>query len=169
MRMRYRLNLRKLANREVSHRYDRRIGTKERGRLRAVDWVVLILLFLLIKVQPIPDTVPYSEWISLLAAFVILCVLLFVKFRRQAPRTCWRNATLATVTWASIMTVVPLLLYMFDELPLQLTMQVVVASSLLWIASLGCYLRLRFIRRRSRQEIARMRLRAKRQKRELYR
>ena len=125
-----------------------------------------MIVFLILK--PIPESIPYSEWIGLVVALVAMFILFVVKFRRQAPRTCWRNATWATGMWASMMTIMPLLLYLFDEFPLEMTLQVVVASSVLWLACLGCYLRLRYIRRRSEEEIIRMRLREKRRRKMEY-
>jgi hypothetical protein len=66
--------------------------------------------------------------------------------------------------WALMMTVVPLLLYWLEEFPLDLTWQIIAASSVLWFAALGCYLRLRYIRRRSQEIVLRLRLERKRRK-----
>jgi hypothetical protein len=66
--------------------------------------------------------------------------------------------------WASVISVAPLLLYWLDEFPLDLTQQIIAASSVLWLAALGCYLRLRYIRRRSQEIVLRLRLERKRRK-----
>lgn len=163
--MKNRFSLFKYNYRDIERKANRRLGKRaDNSTMRLADWVIMTVLFVLIKLKPIPDSVPHAEWISLLVALFVLFVMLFVKFRRQAPRTCWRNATWATAMWASVMTVVPFILYWLDEFSLDLAWQIVAASSVLWIASLGCYLRLRYIRRRSQREIAMMRLRKKRRK-----
>lgn len=162
--MKNRVSFGKLSFREIARKSNRRLGKSDKdSAMGLVDWIILIVLFVLIKLKPIPESVPHAEWISLLVAFFILFVLLFVKFRRQAPRTCWRNATWSTAMWASVMTVVPILLYWLDEFTdIKTVYQVVAASSVLWVACLGCYLRLRYIRRRSQEIVMRLRMERKR-------
>ena len=163
--MKNRFSIWKFNYRDIERKSNRRLGKKEEDwKMGIGNWAVLIVPFVLIELKPIPDSVPYAEWISLLIALIVLFVVLFLRFRRQAPRTCWRNATWALAMWASVITVAPLLLYWFKEFPLDLTWQIIAASSVLWLATLGCYLRLRYIRRRSQEIVLRLRLERKRRK-----
>lgn len=168
--MKSRFNIWKFNYRDIERKANRRLGSKDSDddKLHIIDWLILAVLVVFLKLKPIPESIPYSEWISLAVALVAMFVLFIVKFRRQAPRTCWRNATWATGMWAVVITIAPFLLYLFDEFPLDMTIQIVVASSVLWVACLGCYLRLRYIRRRSEAEIIRMRLREKRRRKMEY-
>lgn len=160
-----RFNIWKFNYRNIEYKANRRLGKKDEDReMHVTDYLILLTLLVLIYVKPIPDSVPYADWICLFVALVIIFVLLFFKFRRQAPRTCWRNATWSTAMWALMMTVVPLLLYWLEEFPLDLTWQIIAASSVLWLVSLGCFLRLRYIRRRSQEIVLRLRLERKRRK-----
>lgn len=163
--MKNRFSIWKFNYRDIERKSNRRLGKKEDDwKMGVGDWIVLLVMFVLTKFQPIPDSVPHAEWISLLIALFVLFVVLFLKFRRQAPRTCWRNATWSLAMWASVLTVAPLLLYWLDEFSWDLTWQIIAASSLLWLAALGCYLRLRYIRRRSQETVLRLRLERKRRK-----
>ena len=160
-----RFNIWKFNYRNIEYKANRRLGKKdEDSEMSVTDYLILLTLLVLIYVRPIPDSVPYADWICLFVALVIIFVLLFFRFRRQAPRTCWRNATWSTAMWALMMTVVPLLLYWLEEFPLDMTLQIIVASSVLWFVSLGCFLRLCYIRRRSQEIVLRLRLERKRRK-----
>lgn len=164
--MKSRVSFGKLSFREIERKANRRLGKDpNEGKMKVADWLVMLVLFLLIKVDIIPESVPYGEWLGLSLAIVVLFVLFFFKFRRQAPRTCWRNTSWATAMWATITTIVPLALYWLDEITdVEVLCMALTLSAVLWLACLGSLLRLRYIRRRSRQEIAMMRLREKRRR-----
>jgi hypothetical protein len=99
-----------------------------------------------------------------------MLVGLAVGFYRKSPRSCWHKATYATGMLAMAWSVVPWIIYLVngENFSLNAAIEVSLGSLVLWAITLGCFLRLRYIRRRSREEIAMMRLREKRRRKAQY-
>lgn len=153
----------------VSQKMRRRLERSGKGnKLRMGDIFTGAAVLILVNFDIFPEGIPHAEWIQLFVAVVVLLVGLFLNFRRLAPRPCWSRAAMASGMWAAVMTLLPFLLYWLDEFDIQLAYQIAAASSVVWLVCLGSLLRLRYVRRRSRAEIAAMRLRAKRQRRLEY-
>lgn len=126
------------------------------------DVFIAASVLILFSFDIFPEGIPFPEWVLMLSALVTLIVGLILNYRRLAPRTCWSRAAWASGLWAAAMTILPFVLYWTDELPdIEMVYMVVAAASVIWLVCLACVLRLRYIRRRSRTEIALMRMRRK--------
>ncbi len=142
----------------------RRLRNRGGGnKIHLGDVFAAVAFILMLKIDLLTDYLPYAEWLQPIVAILLLAVGLYLSFRRLAPRTCWSRAAWASGLWAAAMTILPFVLYWTDELPdIEMVYMVVAAASVIWLVCLACVLRLRYIRRRSRTEIALMRMRRKR-------
>ena len=87
-----------------------------------------------------------------------------INLHRRPPRRYWTHFTIATAMIAGFWSAAPWILYSVDEICFELARNLSLLSLLMWLVSLGSFLRLRYIRRRSQREIALMRLRNKRRR-----
>lgn len=127
------------------------------------DVFIAASVLMLFSFDIFPEGIPFPEWVQMLAALVALIVGLILNYRRLAPRTCWSRAAWASGLWAAAMTILPFVLYWTGEIPeIEMAYMVVAVAVVVWFVCLGCVLRLRYVRRRSRTEIALMRMRRKR-------
>ena len=144
---------------------NRRLGkSPDEGKLKLADVVMFASTCLLFGVNYIPDSVQYNREIEILIAIGIFCIGIFLSYYRSAPRPCWTKASAATGVIAATWSILPWILYWMDEVDVEFAQNLTICSSIMWVISLGCFLRLRYIRRRSREEIAMMRLREKRRR-----
>ncbi len=143
----------------------RRLGkSPDDGKMTAGDWVIVVATLVLLNFDDIPESIPYNEEIAYIAGALLFFLGIFLKYRRLAPRPCWSRATWATMLVAAIWSGLPWILYASGDMTFEEAGYVSLCSIVMWIASLGCWLRLRYIRRRSRETIALMRMRANRRK-----
>lgn len=148
---------------------NRRLGkSPDEGKLKLADVVMFVSTCLLFGINYIPDSVPYNREIEILIAVGLFCIGLVLNHRRRAPRPCWAKASAATGTIAVVWSVLPWILFWADEVDVEFARNLTICSSIMWAIFLGCFLRLRYIRRRSREEIAMMRLREKRRRKAQY-
>jgi hypothetical protein len=107
----------------------------------------------------------------LIVTSLVVLLGFFLNLRRMAPRPCWGKAMWATGMIALLWSVLPwVLLYGGDieDMNPQLVLQLSLSSLFMWLVFGGCALRYRYIRRRSQQEIAFMRMRERRRKQIVY-
>lgn len=143
----------------------RRLGKDPNERkLTKADIIIALGVILLTNFDIIPSSVPYYKELEIILGAVIVLVGAAINLRRRPPRRCWTNATIGTAMLAGFWSLAPWILYAVDEISFELACNLSLLSAFMWLVSLGCFLRLRYIRRRSRQEIALMRLRNKRRK-----
>ena len=140
----------------------------DEGKLKLADIVMFIATCLLFGINYIPESVQYNREIEILIAIGIFCIGIFLASYRMAPRPCWAKASAATGTIAVVWSVLPWILLWADEVDVEFAQNLTICSSIMWVIFLGCFLRLRYIRRRSREEIAMMRLREKRRRKTQY-
>ena len=146
----------------------RRLGKKSPndGKVEFADILICISIFGLLKFDLLPESVPYHEHIMILASVAVAALGAFLKLRRLAPRPCWTKASWAAFMVALVCSALPWILYAIGEESMSMTLATHISlfSILLWLTFAGCFMRLRYIRRRSREEIAMMRLREKRRR-----
>ncbi len=150
----------------------RRLGkSPDEGRLRLSSVMITVAGVVLLSFDSIIEKIdlPYVEWLFSALCFAVFVLSIYLEFRRRAPRPCWEKATWASAAIALVWLLFPWALYWVGEIDdMALIRNLSIASVLMWIVCLGCYLRLRFVRRRSRAEIARMHLREKRRRKMEY-
>lgn len=143
----------------------RRLGKDPNERkLTKADIIIALGVILFANFDIIPSSVPYYRELEIILGAVIVLVGATINLHRRPPRRCWTNATIGTAMLAACWSIAPWILYAVDEISFELACNLSLLSAFMWLVSLGCFLRLRYIRRRSRQEIALMRLRNKRRK-----
>lgn len=148
---------------------NRRLGkSPDEGKLKLADVVMFASTCLLFGVNYIPDSVQYNREIEILIAVGLFGIGIFLASYRMAPRPCWAKASAATGTIAVVWSVLPWILHWADEMDVEIAQNLTICSSIMWLAFICCFLRLRYIRRRSREEIAMMRLREKRRRKAQY-
>ena len=148
---------------------NRRLGkSPDEGKLKLADIVMFIATCLLFGINYIPESVQYNREIEILIAIGIFCIGIFLASYRMAPRPCWTKASAATGTIAVVWSVLPWILLWADEVDVEFAQNMTICSAIMWLAFICCFLRLRYIRRRSREEIAMMRLREKRRRKAQY-
>ena len=143
----------------------RRLGKDPNERkLTKADIIIALGVILFANFDIIPSSVPYYRELEIILGAVIVLVGAAINLHRRPPRRCWTNATIGTAMLAALWSIAPWILYAIDEISFELARNLSLLSAFMWLVSLGCFLRLRYIRRRSRREIALMRLRNKRRK-----
>lgn len=150
----------------------RRLGkTPDEGKLQLGDIVICCSLLGLLNIDILPESVPYGESIMLIATSLVVLLGIFINLRRMAPRPCWGKAMWATGMIALFWSVLPWVLLGGDnvkDMTPQLALQLSLSSLFMWLVFGVCALRYRYIRRRSEQEIAFMRMRERRRKQIVY-
>ena len=148
---------------------NRRLGkSPDEGKLKLADVVMFASTCLLFGINYIPESVPYNREIEILIAIGLFCIGLVLTYRRMAPRPCWAKASTSTGVIAATWSILPWILYWADEIDATAARDISICSIIMWLIFLGCFLRLRYIRRRSREEIAMMHLREKRRRKAQY-
>ena len=170
--MKNRFSIYKHRYRLIESQAMRRLGKKspDDGKLEFADILICISIFGLLKLDLLPESVPYREHIMILASVAVAALGAFLKFRRLAPRPCWTKASWAAFMVALVCSALPWILYAIGEesMTLNLATQISLFSIVVWLVFVGCFMRLRYIRRRSREEIAMMHMRDKRRRKAQY-
>ena len=143
----------------------RRLGKDPNERkLTKGDILIAIGVLAFANFDIIPSSVPHYKELEIILAAIIVLVGSAINLHRRPPRRYWTHATYGTAMIAGFWSAAPWILYAVDDICFELARNISLLSSLMWLVSLGCFLRLRYIRRRSKQEIALMRLRNKRRR-----
>lgn len=127
------------------------------------EWIIVagVLLF---NFDIIPASIPYHEELRIIMLALFTLVGGFAIVRRKAPRRRWTNASWATGVFALVLTVSPWILYHIGELSRAEAIHINIIAGVAWLIFIACILRLRYIRRRSKQTIALLRMRQKRRR-----
>ena len=154
----------KLANRRLGKSPD------EGGKFGWSEFIIILATAAFANQDRLPETLPHRELVAAGIPTLILLVGLAVGYYRKPPRSCWHKATYATGLLATVWSVVPWILYLIngENFSLNAAIEVSLGSLVVWAITLGCYLRFRYIRRRSQQEIAMMRIRERRRRNTQY-
>lgn len=141
----------------------RRLGKDPNERkLTKGDIIIAIGVLVFANFDIVPSSVPNYKELEIILSAVIVLAGAAINLHRRPPRRYWTHFTIATAMIAGFWSAVPWILYAVDDICFELARNLSLLSSLMWLVSLGSFLRLRYIRRRSRQTIALMRLRRKR-------
>lgn len=141
----------------------RRLGKDPNERkLTKGDIIIAIGAIVFAKFDIVPSSVPNYKELEIILGAVIVLAGAAINLHRRPPRRYWTHFTIATAMIAGFWSAAPWILYAVDDICFELARNLSLLSSLMWLVSLGSFLRLRYIRRRSRQTIALMRLRRKR-------
>ena len=147
----------------------RRLGKDPNERkLTKGDIIIALGVILFANFDIIPSSVPYYQEIELILGAVIVLVGAAINLHRRPPRRCWTTATIGTAMLAGFWSVAPWILYAIGDICFELARNFSLLSAFMWLVAFGCFLRLRYIRRRSKQEIAMMHLRNKRRRKAEY-
>ena len=160
----------RLTFRDVEKSAKRRLGKNpNEGKLTAGNMLICGATIFLLNFDFLPETIPHRELITVIIAVAVMGLGLYLEYRRLAPRTRWRNAIYATGMIASAWSLLPWIFYFVGKAETRdVVLQLFIASFAMWVVYLGCVLRHKYIRRRSQQEIAMMRMRDKRRKLNVY-
>ena len=143
----------------------RRLGKDPNERkLTKGDIIIAVGVLIFANFDIIPSSVPYYKELEIILGAVIVLVGAAINLHRRPPRRYWTHFTIATSMIAGFRSAAPWILYAVDEICFELARNLSLLSLLMWLVSLGSFLRLRYIRRRSQREIALMRLRNKRRR-----
>ena len=141
----------------------RRLGKDPNERkLTKGDIIIAIGVLVFANFDIVPSSVPNYKELEIILGAVIVLAGAAINLHRRPPRRYWTHFTIATAMIAGFWSAAPWILYAVDDICFELARNLSQLSSLMWLVSLGSFLRLRYIRRRSRQTIALMRLRRKR-------
>ena len=159
----------RLTFRDIEKSANRRLGkSPDDGKLSLGSLIICGSTIALVKFDFLPESFPCRELLMVVIAVAIIGLGLYIEYHRLAPRTRWRKAMYATAMIASAWSLLPWIFYFMGEVAdKSVVLQLFIASFAMWLVCLGCVLRHRYIRRRSQQEIALMRMREKRRRREL--
>ena len=146
----------------------RRLGkSPDDGKMTVGTLIIIGATIALVNFDFLPENFPCRELIMVAVSVAVMGLGLYMEYRRLAPRTCWRKAMYATGMIASVWSPLPWILYFMGEATdKSVVLQLFIASFAMWLVCLGCVLRHRYIRRRSQQEIAMMRMRERRRRKE---
>lgn len=160
----------RLTFRDIEKSAKRRLGKNpNEGKVTLGHCIICGSTIFLMKFDFLPESVPCRELLTVVIAVAFMGLGLYLECRRLAPRTRWRNAIWATGMIASAWSLIPWILYFIGEAENRdVVLQIFIASIAMWLVCLGCVLRHRYIRRRSQQEIAMMRMRERRRKLNAY-
>ena len=154
----------------IEKKAKRRLGkSPDDGKMSVGTLIIVGATIALVNFDFLPAGFPCRELITVALSVAFMGLGLYLEYRRLAPRTCWRKAMYATGMIASVWSLLPWILYFMDEVAdKSVVLQLFIASFAMWLVCLGCVLRHRYIRRRSKQEIALMRMRKRRRKQIVY-
>ena len=161
----FRFNFWRLRYRAIESKAMRRLGKSpdEGGKFGWSEFIIILATAAFANQDRLPETLPHRELIAAGIPTLILLVGLAVGYYRKPPRPCWHKATYATGLLAFAWSATPWILHLVngDNFGLNVAVELSLCSLILWAITLGCALRLRYIRRRSMAEIALIRLRRK--------
>lgn len=127
------------------------------------EWI-LVAGVLLFNFDVIPESVPYHEELSYIVLAIFLLAGGCIILSKKTPRRCWTNASWATGMFALLLSVAPWILHHTGELSRAEAIHINIIAGVIWLIFVGCLLRLLYIRRRSKQTIALLRMRQKRRR-----
>lgn len=127
------------------------------------EWI-LVAGVLLFSFDIIPEGIPYRQELRTLLLTIFALTGAVVTLRRKTPRRRWTNASWATGMFAFALTVAPWILYSIGEWSTTEAININIIAGVIWLIFVGCLLRLLYIRRRSKQTIALLRMRQKRRR-----
>ena len=156
----------RLTFRDVEKSAKRRLGKNpNEGKLTAGNMLICGATIFLLNFDFLPVGFPCRELITVALSVAFMGLGLYLEYRRLAPRTRWRKAMYATGMIASAWSLLPWIFYFMGEVAdKSVVLQLFIASFVMWLVCLGCVLRHRYIRHRSQQEIALMRMRERRRR-----
>lgn len=127
------------------------------------EWIIVagVLLF---NFDVIPESVPYHEELSYIVLAIFLLAGGCIILSKKTPRRRWTNASWATGVFAFVLTVAPWILYSIGEFSTAEAINMNIIAGVIWLIFIACLLRLLYIRRRSKQTIALLRMRQKRRR-----
>ena len=127
------------------------------------EWIIVagVLLF---SFDIIPEGIPYRQELRTLLLTIFALISAVVTLRRKTPRRRWTNASWAAGVFAFVLTVAPWILYSIGEFSMAEAINMNIVAGVMWLIFVGCLLRLLYIRRRSKQTIALLRMRQKRRR-----
>lgn len=127
------------------------------------EWI-LVAGVLLFNFDVIPESVPYHEELSYIVLAIFLLAGGCIILSKKTPRRRWTNASWAAGVFALVLTVAPWILYSIGEFSTAEVINMNIVAGVIWLIFVGCLLRLLYIRRRSKQTIALLRMRQKRRR-----
>lgn len=170
VQMKSRYSIGRLNYRTIESLAKRRLGkSPDEGKLRIGDIIICAAVFILPNYGILPKDIPQRMEIQTCLAVAIMFVGIFLNLYRMAPRPCWTKATWSVGAIATVFSTLPWILYLAGEAELSLARNLSLCSIAAWVVFIGCFLRLRYIRRRSQRDIAMIRLREKRRRAQQYR
>lgn len=148
----------------------RRLSSRKEGFKITLPMIIeSIAVLLLFDMEDVAEAKPDYVLPMLFTCLTCIIVAGALHCRRKAPRSRWRTATVISFAIAVLLLLVPWLPFERAAINDMVFLRYfLIAAAAMLLISLGCFLRLRYIRRRSRATIAAMRLREKRRRRLEY-
>lgn len=137
------------------------------GKLKWSDALIIGGTILLVKFDLIPESVPYHELVQVLVSVVLMWTGIHVNYFRRAPRPRYAGLTWAMSLYALLWSVLPFIVYWCDDefsTEWETVKLISLTSIVAWVIAFvyfGCWIA---VRRRSRREIAMLRMRNKRRR-----
>ena len=157
-------------NRLFMTKAQRRLGKDSSdGKLKWSDGLIVAGTIMLVRFDLIPESVPYHELVQVLVSVVLMWTGIHINYFRRAPRPRYAGLTWAMGLYALLWSVIPFLVYWFDDefsTEWETVKLISLASLIGWAMTFvyfGCWIA---VRRRSRREIAMLRMRNKRRRKE---
>ena len=157
-------------NRLFMTKAQRRLGKDPSdGKLKWSDGLIVAGTIMLVRFDLIPESVPYHELVQVLVSVVLMWTGIHINYFRRAPRPRYAGLTWAMGLYAMLWSVMPFLVYWFDDefsTEWEMVKLISLASLIGWAMTFvyfGCWIA---VRRRSRREIAMLRMRNKRRRKE---
>ena len=158
-------NLRFVAWNKAQQRLKRR---NEGFKLSFSDILISISGLLLVNADGVIANMARKgvEWqvAAILTLLALFSLGLFLKFRRKAPRPCWTRISWGLSVMAIVCTVIAYVLWWTGDFTAEEAQVMELCCSPLYVAAIVSIVRLRYIRRRSRAEIALLRMRRARRR-----
>lgn len=160
--MKNRFGLRRFRFPTIGSKARRRLGkSPDEGRLSVAD-IIIVAAAILLTIDFLPESLPYRREVQTIIVALLYFAGLFLSFRHLAPRPCWSRASWVTGLTALLCTTLPWLLYWSKDMPLNEARSYSLMSISVWVVFAICLLRLHYVRRRSKCEIALLRMRQNR-------
>lgn len=155
-------------NRLFMTKAQRRLGKDPSdGKLRWSDGLIVAGAIMLAKLDLTPEAEPYHELVQMIVSVALMWTGIHVNYFRRAPRPRYAGLTWAMGLYALFWSVIPFLVYWFDDessIEWETVKLISLTSLVAWTIAfvyLGCWIA---VRRRSRREIAMLRMRNKRRR-----
>lgn len=148
----------------------KRLGARDNGfKITLPAILESLAVLLLLDMEDIAVERPHLVLPLLIASLMSFIIACAIHCRRKAPRSRWRTATTAGIVMVVVLLIAPWL--PFERAPINdmvFLRYFLIAAAVMLMLTIASFLRLRYIRRRSQQEILNIRLREKRRKRLEY-